>query len=85
MLNKLSARVIGYGILLLVGMWASYEIQLNNDKQQALQQTRQNVLKLTRYIQSEFARYQAIQTQLSNSPLVYEGLIASSHADGSER
>ncbi|WP_419148080.1 sensor histidine kinase [Pseudoalteromonas 'SMAR'] len=84
MLNKLSARVIGYGILLLVGMWASYEIQLNNDKQQALQQTRQNVLKLTRYIQSEFARYQAIQTQLSNSPLVYEGLSASSHADGSE-
>ena len=42
------------------------------------------MLKLTRYIQSEFARYQAIQTQLSNSPLVYEGLSASSHADGSE-
>ncbi|PCK32816.1 sensor histidine kinase [Pseudoalteromonas piscicida] len=74
MSHKFSVKILIYLFLLFCGLWASYLFNVNQDEQRILAQTQHNLRKLNDYIQTEFSRYQAIQTQLSLSTLVQSGL-----------
>ncbi|MGA4608584.1 sensor histidine kinase [Pseudoalteromonas maricaloris] len=74
MSHKFSVKILIYLLLLFCGLWASYLFNVAQDEENVLGQTKTNLEKLNSYIQTEFTRYQAIQTQLSLSNLVQSGL-----------
>lgn len=74
MSHKFSVKILIYLLLLFCGLWASYLFNVAQDEENVLGQTKTNLEKFNSYIQTEFTRYQAIQTQLSLSNLVQSGL-----------
>ncbi|NUZ12224.1 sensor histidine kinase [Pseudoalteromonas sp. McH1-7] len=74
MSHKFSIKILIYFLLLLCGLWISYFFNVKQDEERILSQTKSNLEKLKGYVQAEFSRYQAIQSQLSQSPLVKLGL-----------